>query len=325
MSGAAYYPLNTDVRTQLTRAQFEDRQQRAAQHWDRTYRQAGKPVIVVGWDSSSVAHGAADTFFAIRQWLTDNRVDAILRRAGGWGSYFVDPQVDIMLPGAPRISYREITPDKVPELLRSVLVGGDVKADWALCWFDPDDFDKSTGAPYKGIPAAKSLDHFRLQKRVCLKNMAYIDPESIDDYIARGGYEALRRVLFALPSDKEGVPTIDSADTLIQAIKDSGLRGRGGAGFPAGIKWEGARKARRTPKFVICNAHEGEPNVFKDRRLLEGDPHAVLEGMIIEAFAVGTPWCYFYVGDEYPLAIHRTKEAVRAAYAAGVLGENIMG
>ncbi len=325
MSGAAYYPLNTDVRPQISREQFEARQRRAAEHWQRTYRNAGKPVILVGWDSSSVAHQAVETFFAIQDWLRANSVDAILRRTAGWGSYYNDTQVDILLPGAPRISYARITPERVPELLQSVLREKNVRADWAMCWFDPDEFDKSEGEPYQGIPAAKSLDHFRLQKRVVLKNLGYIDPESIDDYIAHGGYEALRRVLFALPSDKEGVPAIDSADTLITAIKDSGLRGRGGAGFPAGIKWEGARKARRTPKFVICNAHEGEPNVFKDRRLLEGDPHAVLEGMIIEAFAVGTPWCYFYVGDEYPLAIHRTKEAVRAAYAAGLLGDNIMG
>src|SRR5699024_745785 len=117
MSGAAYYPLNTDVRAEITRQQFEERQARAQQHWNRTYRDAGKPVILVGWDSSSVAHGAVETFFAIRQWLADNHVDAVLRRAGGWGSYYADPQVDIMMPGAPRISYRQITTDKVPELL----------------------------------------------------------------------------------------------------------------------------------------------------------------------------------------------------------------
>ena len=158
------------------------------------------------------------------------------------------------------------------------------------------------------------MDFWKLQQRVVARNLGYIDPESIDDYIARGGYEALKRVLFGM-----------NPDEVIKTVTDSGLRGRGGAGFPAGIKWDGGRKARKTPKYVICNAHEGEPNVFKDRRLLEGDPHAVIEGMIIQCFAVGTPWAYFYVGDEYPLAIHRTKVAVQQAYAAGLLGDNILG
>src|SRR5437868_3992441 len=111
-----YYPLNTDVRTQITREQFEARQRAAAEHWQRTYRNVGKPVIIVGWDSSSVAHGVVETFFAIRRWLAENRVDAVLRRAGGWGLYSADPQVDIMLPGAPRISYQQITAERVPDL-----------------------------------------------------------------------------------------------------------------------------------------------------------------------------------------------------------------
>ena len=106
----------------------------------------------------------------------------------------------------------------------------------------------------RGIPAAKELDFWKLQQRIVARNLGYIDPESIDDYIARGGYEALKRVLFGM-----------NPDELIKIVTDSGLRGRGGAGFPAGTKWDGGRKAQRTPKYVICNSHEGEPNVFKDR------------------------------------------------------------
>jgi NADH:ubiquinone oxidoreductase subunit F (NADH-binding) len=166
----------------------------------------------------------------------------------------------------------------------------------------------------RGIPVAKELDFWKLQQRMVGRNLGYIDPESIDDYIARGGYEALKRALSGI-----------SPDDLIQMISDSGLRGRGGAGFPTGTKWSGGRKARKTPKYVICNSHEGEPNVFKDRTLHEGDPHQIVEGLILQAYAVGTPWAYIYVGDEYPLAIHRTKIAVQQAYAAGLLGDNIMG
>ena len=313
MSSAAFYSMDTSIRGQMTPEQFDARVQAAKAHWDQTYLNADRPVILVGWGSCSVAHGAVETFRAIGAWLKANNVNAVLRRTGCIGPDYAEPLVDILLPNGPRICYSGITADRVPELLQSTLRQNQIKKEWAFCVFDKADFNNSTQG-VQGVPAAKELDQFRLQKRIVMSNMGYIDPESIDDYIARGGYSMLRQVLAGMkPED------------IIKTITDSNLRGRGGAGFPAGIKWDGARKARRSPKYVICNAHEGEPNVFKDRRLLESDPHAVLEGMIIQCYAIGTPWAYFYVGDEYPLAIHRTKEAVKAAYALGLLGDNILG
>ncbi len=308
-----YYPMDVSKRSQFTREQFEDRQAAARKRWQATMTAADVPVIVVPWGSSSVAHGADSTFETIRKWVEANSVKAIVRRAGPMGTDYLEPQVDIILPGQPRVSYAHITADKVPELLESVLKDGNLRADMAVCIYGTDEWDGAE-IGLKGIPAARELDFWKLQQRVVSRNLGYIDPESIDDYIARGGYEALKRVLFSM-----------SPEDVIKMVTDAGLRGRGGAGFPAGIKWDGGRKARKTPKYVICNAHEGEPNVFKDRRLLEGDPHEVLEGMIIQCFAVGTPWSYIYVGDEYPLAIHRTKVAVQQAYEAGLLGDNIMG
>ena len=310
---AHYYPLDVRRRTQITREQFEERQQAARRRWQATMSKADLPVIIVPWGSSSVAHGVVSTFEAIRQWLADNHIKAIVRRAGPMGTDWLEPQVDIILPGHPRISYVRITADKVPDLLDSVLRRNDLRPDLALCVYGTEMWDGAE-VGIRGIPPARELDYWKLQQRIVSRNLGYIDPESIDDYIARGGYEALKRVLFTMTPEQ-----------VIQLIKDSGLRGRGGAGFPTGIKWEGGRKARNTPKYVICNSHEGEPNVFKDRRLHEGDPHQILEGLIIMAYAVGTPWAYFYVGDEYPLAIHRTKVAVQQAYAAGLLGDNIMG
>ena len=313
MSSAAYYPLDTNVRSQITPDQLAQRRQAAQEHWRRTYLDAGKPVILVGWGSCSVAHGAVQTFFAIRDWLAANHVDAVLRRTGCIGPDYAEPLVDIIMPNGPRIAYHNMTADRVGDLLEAVLRRNDVSKDLAFCVFDKEEFNNSTQG-YQGIPAAKDLDQFRLQNRIIMRNMGYVDPESLDDYLARGGFNMLQQAVAGMkPED------------IIKTITDSNLRGRGGAGFPAGIKWDGARKARRTPKYVICNAHEGEPNVFKDRRLLESDPFAVLEGLIIQCYAIGTPWAYFYVGDEYPLAIHRTKEAVRLAYAAGLLGENILG
>src|SRR4051794_22804185 len=155
MSGA-YYPMDASVQTQITAAQFQQRQQAARDLWRRTYLDAGKPVILVGWGSCSVIHGAVETFRAIRAWLDQNRVDAVLRRTGCFGSDYVEPQVDIMLAGGPRISYGQITADKVPELLRAVLIGKDLKKEWAFCVVDREDFDNSTQG-YQGIPAAKDL------------------------------------------------------------------------------------------------------------------------------------------------------------------------
>ncbi|HEY0069480.1 MAG TPA: NADH-quinone oxidoreductase subunit F, partial [Chloroflexia bacterium] len=310
---AHYYPIDVRQRTQVTKEQFEARQQAARRRWQATMTQAEVPVIIVPWGSSSVAHGVVATFEEIRRWLSDNDVRAIVRRAGPMGTHYLEPQVDIILPGMPRISYAHITADKVPDLLHSVLELNDLRPDLAVCIYGTEEWDGAE-LGVRGIPVAKELDFWKLQQRMVGRNLGYIDPESIDDYIARGGYEALKRVLSGT-----------NPDDLIQMISDSGLRGRGGAGFPTGTKWAGGRKARKTPKYVICNSHEGEPNVFKDRVLHEGDPHQIIEGLIIQAYAVGTPWAYMYVGDEYPLAIHRTKIAVQQAYAAGLLGDNIMG
>jgi NADH:ubiquinone oxidoreductase subunit F (NADH-binding) len=310
---AHYYPLDVTRRTQITREQFEARQDAARKRWQATMSSATMPVIIVPWGSSSVAHGADSTFETIRAWMAANNAKAIVRRAGPMGTHYLEPQVDIIMPGQPRISYAHITADKVPELLESVLNRGDMRPDLAVCIYGTETWDGAE-AGIKGIPAAKELDFWKLQQRIVSRNLGYIDPESIDDYIARGGYEALKRVLFNM-----------NPDEVIKTVTDSGLRGRGGAGFPTGVKWDGGRKARKTPKYVICNSHEGEPNVFKDRALHEGDPHQIIEGLVIQCFAVGTPWAYIYIGDEYPLAIHRQKVAVQQAYAAGLLGENIMG
>jgi NADH:ubiquinone oxidoreductase subunit F (NADH-binding) len=310
---AHYYPINVTQRTQVSREQFEARQQAARRRWQATMTQARVPVIVVPWGSSSVAHGVVTTFEAIRIWLQDNNVRAILRRSGPMGTDYLEPQVDIIMPNQPRISYAHVTADKVPDLLSSVLQRNDPRPDLAVCIYGTDEWDGAE-VGIRGIPAARELSFWKLQQRIVARNLGYIDPESIDDYIARGGYEALKRVLFGM-----------SPEEVIQQVKDAGLRGRGGAGFPTATKWEGGRRAKKTPKYVICNSHEGEPNVFKDRRIHEGDPHQILEGLIIMAYAVGTPWAYFYVGDEYPLAIHRTKIAVQQAYAAGLLGDNILG
>ncbi len=296
----------------MDRSQFESLQRHAEEKWKRTYL-ADEPVILVPMASCAVYSGAAATYLAIDAELKRLGVRAILRKTGCLGADFWEPMVDIALPGKPRISYAHITADKVPDLLESVLIHGDLRPDLAVAVWDREAFDKSTYS-YMGIPAALEHPFFAPQKRIVLANAGYIDPEDIDDYIARGGYRALVTALLEMTPEK-----------VIEQVKLSGLRGRGGAGFPTGIKWESARAVKAEPKYMICNGHEGEPNVFKDRRILESDPHRVLEGLILGGYAVGTPNGYNFIGGEYPLAISRWKKAVEQAYNYGLLGDNILG
>ena len=151
------------------------------------------------------------------------------------------------------------------------------------------------------------------QLRIVLRNCGVIDPESIEDYIAHDGYQALAKVLSGPP------------ETVIEEMKKSGLRGRGGAGFPTGIKWEITRKAPGSQKYVVCNGDEGDPGAYMDRSVLEGDPHSVIEGMMIGAYAIGASKGFFYIRAEYPLAIERIEKAIRQCYDHGLMGKNILG
>jgi len=164
------------------------------------------------------------------------------------------------------------------------------------------------------LPSYTDLPFYRKQVRIALKNCGIIDPKNIDEYLARDGYRALSKALVEL-----------TPDDVIGIMKDSGLRGRGGAGFSTGIKWEFCRRSRATPKFVICNADEGDPGAFMDRSILEGDPHSLIEGMTIAAYAIGAADGYIYCRAEYPLAIAHLKNAIAQAQEYGLLGENILG
>ncbi|MCK8827233.1 NADH-quinone oxidoreductase subunit NuoF [Natroniella acetigena] len=164
----------------------------------------------------------------------------------------------------------------------------------------------------ESISSYKELDFYSKQQRIALANCGYIDPEEIDDYIANDGYEALGRVLTEMTSQE-----------VIEEVKDAGLRGRGGGGFPTGLKWQFAHDAESDKKYIICNADEGDPGAFMDRSLLEGDPHRIIEGMIIGGYAIGADEGYIYVRAEYPLAIERLQKAIDQAEEYGLLGEDI--
>jgi NADH-quinone oxidoreductase subunit F len=166
----------------------------------------------------------------------------------------------------------------------------------------------------KSIKLAKDIPFFQKQTQVLLAHNSMIDPTSINDYISLGGYESVARVLSAMQPEE-----------VIQTVMKSGLRGRGGSGFPTARKWDHCRRAQGTPKTVVCNANDGDPGAFVDRTLLEGNPHAVIEGMMIGAFAMGAAEGYIYVRNEYPLAVRNLSLALQQARECGLLGENILG
>ncbi len=289
----------------MTPQEWQQYRQQAAQAWRRV-EDPQETIIWVSTDSGAYASGASHTLDAVRRFVAERGLRAQVRITASFGTTWLEPVVDIRRPGAPRVTYGHITADKVGGLLESVLLGNDARADMAYAAWSEQ--------PYQGIQPLSATNWWRPQKRVLLARCGAIDPESLQDYVATGGYEAFEKALFQMTPDE-----------VIAEVKASGLRGRGGAGFPSGIKWESARGERNTPKYIIVNCHEGEPNVFKDRRLMEGDPHQFIEGLLIAAYAVGAKTGYIYIGSEYPLAIQRTRLAVRKLYEVGLLGENILG
>ena len=201
------------------------------------------------------------------------------------------------------VFYAHCTPEDCEEIINTHIINGQI-VERLLC----KEIDEQT------VTRLDELNFYKKQKRIALKNCGVIDPENIDEYIAFDGYKALEKVLFEM-----------TPEDVIKEISDSGLRGRGGAGFPTGKKWELTRIAKGTQKYVVCNADEGDPGAFMDRSILEGDPHSVLEAMMIAGYSIGANKGYIYVRAEYPIAVQRFQIAIDQAKEYGILGKNIFG
>jgi len=273
--------------------------------------------IAVGMATCGLATGAQEVYDEIENSIRENKLDVILTKTGCLGFCQKEPLVDLFVPELPKLTYCEMTSDKARELISSVK-NNKLKEEYLLCKFEEefllDESIKKYGSNgnLRGIPLYQDVPFFAKQKKIALRNCGFINPDSMEEYIARGGYFSLYRVLSEF-----------SPEQTIEEIKKSGLRGRGGAGFPTGRKWEFARKAKSDIRYIVCNADEGDPGAYMDRSVLEGDPHSVLEGMLIGAYAIGANKCFVYVRSEYPLAIVRLKRALFQAREYGVLGENI--
>ncbi|MBL1211905.1 MAG: 4Fe-4S binding protein [Ignavibacteriae bacterium] len=262
------------------------------------------PIIFIGMDTSGLASGAGKVKEAIEDQLKELKLDAEIIATGGIGFGAIEPVVDVKLPNEERIIYKEITPKEVKDLLTTTIVNKDI-------------YTKKVFATYgKGteeVPNINETPYFKNQKRVVLKNLGVVNPDSIDEYIASGGFKGLDKALRLMnPAE------------VVDEILESGLRGRGGGGFPTGRKWKFAQQQKADQKYIICNADEGDPGAFMDRSILEGDPYQLVEGMIIGAYAIGASFGYIYCRAEYPLAIERLQNTIKMCKEYGLLGKNIL-
>jgi NADH:ubiquinone oxidoreductase subunit F (NADH-binding)/Pyruvate/2-oxoacid:ferredoxin oxidoreductase delta subunit/(2Fe-2S) ferredoxin len=280
-----------------------------------------KPKILVGMATCGLAAGAQRVFDALHHMAHAENWEGVVEKTGCIGFCFKEPLVDLILPGQPRLTYEKVDQDFARKLFSEVAAGR-IPESHFMARLDVDDLVLNGGPRklYKGklkgfvakAPRYEDLDFFKLQRHLAMRNCGFVDPDNILHYIARGGYFALYKALTEMTPEE-----------IIEAVTQAGLRGRGGGGFPTGVKWASCRKAKGWPKYVLCNADEGDPGAYMDRSLIEGDPHSILEGMLIGAYAIGATEGYIYVRAEYPLAVKTLQRAILAAREAGLLGENI--
>jgi NADH-quinone oxidoreductase subunit F len=286
---------------------FEDKRGLAGEKWE-ALRKGGEPVVYLGTASCGRAAGALAVLEEVRAALREHELRARIVQVGCVGPCYLEPLMDIELPGRPRLSYANVTPTRARHLIEKYLIEGDPRIKFAVGQFG----ENGTGL-IEGVPRFFDLPMLKPQVRVVLRNCGFIDPEDIDHYIARDGYLGLMKA-FEL-----------GAEGVISEVEEAGLRGRGGAGFPTYLKWRLCRENSSRDKFMICNADEGDPGAFMNRSLIEGDPHAVLEGMMIAAYAIGASQGYVYIRGEYPLAITRLSRAIEQMREYELLGNDIQG
>ena len=255
-------------------------------------------TIKVGLGTCGVSAGAEKTYEAVKLEIEKQNIQVVLKETGCNGMCYREPLVEVIDENRNSYVYGEVTPEKARRIMNEHVLGDTPIEEWIVQSTKPVEDDT----------------FFKKQNRIVLRNCGNIDPNSIDEYIAVGGYQAIQKVL------KEYTP-----EQVIDIMTRSGLRGRGGGGFLTGMKWKFAREAKGDKKYVICNADEGDPGAFMDRSTLESDPHSVLEGMMICAYAIGADEAYIYCRAEYPKAVQRLRHSIREALARGYLGKNIFG
>jgi len=281
---------------------FEDLKNQANEKWDELTK--ADNVIYIGAASCGHAAGVVNVTKALEEYEKDRKITLVKVEVGCFGMCSFEPMISIQAHGNVPVTYGNLTPADIPELLDRTIGKGEHPKKNLL---------GTLGPGFGDVPSIYDHPMIKPQKRIILENVGIIDPTNIEHYIARSGFQGLDKALGMGPV------------RVIDEVKESGLRGRGGAGFPTGLKWQFCQDAPGDQKYVICNADEGDPGAFMDRSVLEGDPFRMIEGLIIACFAVGANKGYIYARKEYPLAILRLHIAIREAREYGFLGENILG
>ncbi len=280
---------------------FKELTSRAKSEWETLQ---SSTHILVGTATCGRAAGAMETVRAFEEELKRRNIEVKVIEVGCMGLCYAEPLIAIFRPESLRVVYHHMTQEFVPRLVEGYIISDDPCLELALGTFEVGEEGE---APY--VP---ELPRFEKELRLVLRRCGYIDPENINHYLANDGYRGLENALKMRPEE------------IIEEIKKSGLRGRGGAGFPTGLKWEICHSYSTTPKYIVCNADEGDPGAFMDRIVLESDPQQVIEGMIIGGYAIGADEGYIYIRAEYPLAVERVKIALQQAEKLGFLGDNIL-
>ncbi|MBP1663794.1 MAG: hydrogenase [Bacteroidetes bacterium] len=272
------------------------------------------PMILVGMGTCGIGNGADVIFNRLEVRISEIKSPCLLKQTGCFGFCAQEPLVTVFQPGKPMLVYSRVNEKDAIHIVDG-LMKGKIYPKKILCKIDDWDFRESKvqfGKGYSEVPHWNEIPYFKGQEKIVLRHAGLIDPEDIRDYFAVGGYRALKK---SLEMQQEEV---------VSEILASKLRGRGGAGFPTGIKWSMMQKAEADQKYIICNADEGDPGAYMNRNEIESDPHMLIEGMLIGAYAMGTTEGIAYVRAEYPLAVKRLKKAIEQASEWGLLGENIL-
>ncbi len=277
---------------------------RALAAW-QALEQMDRPHVRIGAATCGQAAGALATMAAFEAQQAGRGLDIQITGVGCIGVCYLEPVVAISKPGQPTVLYGNVDDQAAIRLTEQWLLGDDPCADLAIGTFG--------SLPLDGIPALSTHPMLGTEPRIILRNCGLIDPARLDHYLARGGYEGFEKALTWSPQQ------------VIDEVKNAGLRGRGGAGFTTGNKWQICRNQPGPVKYLICNADEGDPGAFMNRSLIEGDPHALLEGLLIGGYALGAKEAYIYIRAEYPLAVQRLKLGIQQIRESGLLGENILG
>jgi len=283
-------------------AAFWEISERARQNRRKAFPEE-RTLITVGAATCGRAAGVREVIDALKAEVARQGLDCSVVEVGCLGHCYAEPMVTIHKPGHPPICYGYVNDVIAERLVKEFVAGDDPCFQFVLGALEANDL----------VPSFDDFPRAAHEHKIVLRNCGLIDPTEIDDYLASGGYAALAKALDQAPED------------IVGEISKSGLRGRGGAGFPTGDKWLACRQAKGRTKYLVCNADEGDPGAFMDRAILESDPHSVLEGMVIAGYTIGARRGYIYIRAEYPLAVERVRLAIRQARKTGLLGQHILG